>query len=235
MREAPASEGLLGAANFAASELTADPVPGTSTLLLGRLDPNGALDLLNYGDSGAIILRPAAKWTAKGEGPMMWPRVVLRSSEQQLYFNCPYQVSAQEASKQFKGADLLRAQVQEGDIVIVATDGVFDNLFDWQVQTVVAGHLKGIAEDADGAIDELASAVAAEARAICEREDQQFMTPFGFGARQEGLQFAGGKLDDIAVVVGVVRQGDAPEKRALLTNCDEQPQQPKITIKKPTT
>ena len=54
MREAPASEGLLGAANFAASELTAEPVQGTSTLLLGHLDPNGALDLLNYGDSGAI-------------------------------------------------------------------------------------------------------------------------------------------------------------------------------------
>ena len=36
----------------------------------------------------------------------------------------------------------------------------------------------------------------------------------------------------VDAVVGVVRQGDASEKRDLLTNCDEQLPQPKITIKK---
>merc|ERR1719324_2246615 len=82
------------------------------------------------GDSGAILLRPAPKWTVNGEGPVLWPRVVLRSSEQTLYFNCPYQVEATEAPMLLRSVDLLRAQVHEGDIVLAATDGVFDNLFD---------------------------------------------------------------------------------------------------------
>jgi len=219
MREAPEGEGLSGAALYAASALTADPVPGSSTLLLGRLEQDGALHLLNYGDSGAILLRPAPKWTVNGEGPVLWPRVVLRSSEQTLYFNCPYQVEAQEAPMLLRSVDLLRAQVHEGDIVLAATDGVFDNLFDWQVQTVVARHLQRVIEDSAGAIDDLASAVAEEAHSVGQREDDpSFITPFGLAARREGLKFEGGKMDDIAVVVGVVRQGEALP-RTLLTNC----------------
>merc|ERR1711924_550799 len=131
-------------------------------------------------------------------GPVLWPRVVLRSSEQTLYFNCPYQVEAQEAPMLLRSVDLLRAQVHEGDIVLAATDGVFDNLFDWQVQTVVARHLQRVIEDSAGAIDDLASAVAEEAHSVGQREDDpSFITPFGLAARREGLKFEGGKMDDI--------------------------------------
>merc|ERR1712216_891003 len=52
-----------------------------------------------------------------------------------------------EAPMLLRSVDLLRAQVHEGDIVLAATDGVFDNLFDWQVQTVVARHLQRVIED----------------------------------------------------------------------------------------
>jgi len=103
-----------------AQRLREAPVAGSSTLLVGQLEPEGAtLRLLNIGDCGAMLLRPAARRFRAG-GTVAWPRVVLRTTagadahlqdqaplhtsavaqvlrtaEQTHYFNCPYQLDGE--------------------------------------------------------------------------------------------------------------------------------------------
>ena len=63
-----------------AQRLREAPVAGSSTLLVGQLEPEGAtLRLLNIGDCGAMLLRPAARRFRAG-GTVAWPRVVLRTT-----------------------------------------------------------------------------------------------------------------------------------------------------------
>lgn len=197
---------------------------GSSTLLLGQLeassDPTGStrtLRLLNLGDSGAMILRPAWRTFRRG-GKQLWPRIVLRTQDQQHFFNCPYQADADSFGSVGHQADKLCADVQDGDIFIAATDGVLDNLFDPALQVLVARSLPGLREKdplaAQTAVDALAKVIAEQANAAGLREDDpELRTPFMVAAAQEGLQFAGGKLDDVAVVCGVVRCGEAPPQR----------------------
>ena len=74
---------------------------------------------LNLGDSGYLILRPQPKNQTTS--------VVFRSESQQHYFNCPFQVG--NHSKLPTKSDLKEHIVDEKDIFVMATDGVWDNLF----------------------------------------------------------------------------------------------------------
>lgn len=114
--------------------------------------------------------------------------------------------------------DEITAVVQEGDVLIAATDGVLDNLFDDELQMHVASAVSGLrATDpaaAQEAVDQLAQSIAARANEVGMREDEEgIVTPFMQSAAKEGLRFVGGKLDDVAVVCAVVRSGDRPAQR----------------------
>ena len=73
----------------------------------------------NYGDSGFMVLRPSP---ASGDLTEME-----RSKSQQHYFNCPFQVGTH--SKFPLKADTIDYTVEENDIIVMATDGIWDNLF----------------------------------------------------------------------------------------------------------
>lgn len=95
---------------------------GSSTacvLILNRA--NSTVYTANIGDSGFIVVR-------KGE-------IVHRSEEQQHYFNTPFQLSLPPPghgdnvlSDSPESADSLSFPVLNGDVILVATDGVFDNV-----------------------------------------------------------------------------------------------------------
>jgi protein phosphatase PTC7 len=95
---------------------------GSSTACVVILNrDNNTLYTANIGDSGFIVVR-------KG-------RIIRKSEEQQHYFNTPFQLSLPPPGYQ---ADVLSDQpdsaitdnfpVEDGDVILVATDGVFDNL-----------------------------------------------------------------------------------------------------------
>jgi protein phosphatase PTC7 len=201
-----------------ASEAPLD-LGGSATLLLGQVDPNeDKLMLLNLGDSGALLLRPSFRRFRKVKG--IYPRTVLRSADQTHFFNCPYQACAETFGAIGGGAQLdkLSAEVRDGDVLIVATDGVLDNLFDRELQACVAQHLPGLRSPdpvaAQAEVDQLAATIAGLAHAIGLREDEQgLLTPFMQAAAEEGYSYPGGKLDDVAVVCGVVRSGERPPRR----------------------
>lgn len=95
---------------------------GSSTACVVLLNKeNSTLYTANIGDSGFMVVRRG--------------RVIRRSEEQQHYFNTPFQLSLPPPGYQ---QDVLsdrpdaaitdNFQVEDGDVILVATDGVFDNL-----------------------------------------------------------------------------------------------------------
>lgn len=194
----------------AAKRLHELQVQGGSTALLGQLT-GATLAILNLGDSGVMLLRPALRTQPGSDQPLLFPRVVFRSSDQTHYFNCPYQLGSGPAP--VEAPDFIRVRVRTGDLVIAATDGVFDNLFDHQVQAIVARHLgrswrRGTSVEPE--LPGLATTIAKQAQRIGQQEDQKdVVTPFALAAHSEGLLFRGGKLDDTTVVVGLVCGGGA--------------------------
>jgi len=194
----------------AARQLHVTRLQGGSTALLGQL--NGAtMAILNLGDSGAMLLRPALRTPPGSDQPLLFPRVVFRSSDQTHYFNCPYQLGSGNAP--LEAPDLIHVRVRTGDLLIAATDGVFDNLFDHQVQALVARHL-GTAWRSGAPVEpqlqELATAIVRQAQRIGVQEDKKdVITPFALAAHSEGLPFRGGKLDDTTVVIGLVTSAEA--------------------------
>ncbi|XP_036305237.1 protein phosphatase PTC7 homolog isoform X2 [Pipistrellus kuhlii] len=103
------------------------PLLGSSTACIVVLDRTShRLHTANLGDSGFLVVRG-------GE-------VVHRSDEQQHYFNTPFQLSI--APPEAEGvvlsdspdaADSTSFDVQLGDIILTATDGLFDNMPDYMI------------------------------------------------------------------------------------------------------
>ncbi|KAJ1671014.1 hypothetical protein EV182_007867, partial [Spiromyces aspiralis] len=85
----------------------------TACIVLLRDDE---LRVANLGDCGLTVVR---------QGDM-----IFRTEEQQHSFNYPYQLGTGEHSDKPTDAQIFRLKVRRGDIIIVGTDGLFDNLFD---------------------------------------------------------------------------------------------------------
>jgi len=221
----------------AATRLQEEKLQGGSTALLGQL--NGTtLAVLNLGDSGVMILRPALRTSPGGrERPQLFPRVVFRSSDQTHYFNCPYQLGS--GNVEIEDPDFVHVRVQPGDLVVAATDGVFDNLFDHQVQAIVARHLAPAWRAGESPVEHLpglAVSIVKQAQHIGQQQDDKdIITPFALAAHTEGLDFRGGKLDDSTVVLGLVCTADLPATQGggtpLLQNFSHPPAPPLVSQK----
>eukprot|EP00927_Polykrikos_kofoidii_P070655 TRINITY_DN67066_c0_g1_i1.p1 TRINITY_DN67066_c0_g1~~TRINITY_DN67066_c0_g1_i1.p1 ORF type:complete len:360 (-),score=32.92 TRINITY_DN67066_c0_g1_i1:117-1196(-) len=193
---------------LSSKQLAEEKIQGGSTALLGQL--NGRiLSILNLGDSGVIVLRPSTRpaWRSQHRAgrPRLFPRVLFRSSDQTHYFNCPYQMGSSGPLEEVP--DFVRIRVRAGDLLIAGTDGVFDNLFDHQVQGIVAQRLSNAWLDQSSLeplLQGVATSIAEEAQTVGRRVEEELLTPFGLNALSEGISYRGGKLDDTTAVVGLV-------------------------------
>lgn len=102
---------------------------GSSTACLVHVADDGQLSALNVGDSGFYLLRPDA--SARGESPGFSIAVCSRS--QQHYFNCPYQLGTGSSTRP-KHGELYHATAKPGDVLLLMTDGMLDNLFPADVE-----------------------------------------------------------------------------------------------------
>ncbi|CAM9769645.1 unnamed protein product [Scytosiphon promiscuus] len=94
---------------------------GTCTACVVTFDPvYGMLNGLNVGDSGALLVRRDAQGT---------PFVALRTATQRHKFNQPYQLGTNSRDRAHDAREFL-FYVREGDVVILATDGLFDNMYE---------------------------------------------------------------------------------------------------------
>lgn len=106
---------------------------GTCTYVMAWLDPKeNLLETLNLGDSGFLLIRPQ---------PDDSFHISFRSKEQQYRFNHPYQCGTNY--KPPTNADMHAHLVQNKDIVVLATDGVLDNLFNEDILLCLNKAYKG--------------------------------------------------------------------------------------------
>ncbi len=87
--------------------------------------------------------------------------------------------------------------MREGDVVVLATDGVTDNVFDEEIIALVNKGVELHASEAEIA-QQLASLSSRKANS------PNAATPFAQAVAKLGHDFAGGKLDDVTVVVAFV-------------------------------
>ncbi|KAJ5739652.1 hypothetical protein N7533_012436 [Penicillium manginii] len=123
--------------------IVADPAvkAGGSTASVGIALPDGRVELANLGDSGSVLLRRAAVHTY--------------STPQTHGFNTPYQLSIipprmRAQANIFGGAFLedfprdaavTNVTMQHGDVLMLATDGVFDNLNNQDILKIVTSRM----------------------------------------------------------------------------------------------
>lgn len=143
----------------------------------------------NLGDSGFVVIRNK--------------KIVHRSVEQQHYFNCPYQlaiypssvVNAQQDTPE--SAFVSSFHLVEGDIICLATDGLWDNLSDSLLLHLLSQKIENF--------DDLGSAAGKIVETTVKLSlDTKFLSPFALSARQNQLDYEGGKPDDITVLLARV-------------------------------
>ncbi|MCJ1472624.1 hypothetical protein MMC13_001273 [Lambiella insularis] len=205
---------------------------GGSTACVAVGSSDGILQVANLGDSGFVQLRPNKLYYA--------------SKPQTHAFNTPYQMSLLHPSllaraKAFghkplsdepRDASVTDHTVNHGDVLIFATDGVWDNISSAEVLKLVSRYMTGFNGWRDGkdglvasktlkalttedGIDKakdhentlqaiLAIAIAREAKVASEnmRRDGPFAKEVQKYYPQE--DWHGGKVDDICVVVAIV-------------------------------
>ena len=166
----------------------ATSVPGSSTACLVVLRGT-VLYAANLGDSGFLLLRSG--------------RIVYASPKMQHAFNFPFQLGSHQSDPPGK-AMLFKVPAQVGDVILLATDGVFDNLFQEEIARVVSGEL-GRGGTPTSAAEQCAKL------AHLRGADSRTMSPFAQEARTAGLLHRGGKLDDVCVVVGIITAQKEPQ------------------------
>jgi protein phosphatase PTC7 len=152
---------------------------GASTALVGSIGEDGVLQVLNVGDSTAVVVREN--------------KVVARTREINHFYECPYQFSTSSPDRPRDGTRL-RLALKRGDVIIAGSDGVFDNLEEEQILDELRKSPKK------------ASVIAKRVSDLSRRVSQnpKAVTPFSRLALQKKNpdypDGVGGKVDDVCCV-----------------------------------
>lgn len=156
------------------------PILGSSTACVIVLNKrNSRIYTANIGDSGFIVVR-------NGE-------ILRRSAEQQHYFNTPFQLSLPPPghhhnvlSDRPDSADTDDFPVEDGDVILIATDGVFDNV---PAEILVNELRKAQGVRSAVTLQTVANSIAWIARKLAF--DRNFMSPFAQNAMDNGIHAVG--------------------------------------------
>ncbi|KAH8117448.1 phosphatase 2C-like domain-containing protein [Phellopilus nigrolimitatus] len=162
---------------------------GSSTACLVNVNTaNGVLRAANLGDSGFCIFRSS--------------NLFHYQPSQTHFFNCPKQISkvplrsrryGQAYTDSPREADTYETKLRDGDIVVVYTDGLSDNVFSnemLQICTLV-GRMGGTE---DQQVQDMADRMVQYAR-VCMANEQR-VSPFEIAAARAGELYRGGKVDE---------------------------------------
>ncbi|KAL1407770.1 Protein phosphatase 2C 7 [Vanrija albida] len=187
---------------------------GSATAVGVSLGQTGKGRAVNLGDSGFSILR-------RGQ-------TVFETQSQTHFFNCPYQLS--KVPKEMRNGAITdlpahgqryEFDLQPGDVVVLYTDGLSDNLPAAHVPALDAAVLRVLDEEANAHLEHgekaaeharlladvlVAAGRSAMARTGDEEAGQGWRTPFDIESEKEGKRYKGGKVDDITVLTAVVSE-----------------------------
>lgn len=168
---------------------------GGTTACLGIFAPDRTLKVANLGDSWCGVFRDH--------------KLVEETLFQTHNFNTPYQLAKipqsilQEAARQGKSyitdtpakSDEYQWQLQEGDVVLFATDGVTDNVVPQDIEVFLKDKKEKNASLTNTAVDLVKEVVKVS-------KDQDFPSAFAQElSRLTGQRYLGGKEDDVTVIL----------------------------------
>ncbi|KAJ7940643.1 phosphatase 2C-like domain-containing protein [Mycena leptocephala] len=190
---------------------------GSCTACLLTLNTvSGMLQSANLGDSGFCIIRSSSMF--------------YNSPPQTHYFNCPWYHLVQVFARPFKvlhrqlaklprtrgrrfsnqtsindspsTAQEYSTRLIDGDIIIAYTDGLSDNIFPAEILKICKWVMNNPGSEATK-VQAIAQSLVYNSRA-CMFHDR--VSPFELEARKHGRLYHGGKVDDVTVVVALVRE-----------------------------
>mmetsp|Transcript_25083 Transcript_25083/g.34637 ORF Transcript_25083/g.34637 Transcript_25083/m.34637 type:complete len:257 (+) Transcript_25083:1043-1813(+) len=183
-----------------------DGIKGSCTVCLIRVRPDGWADGVQVGDAGLALVRGG--------------KVVFRTSEQEHLFGFPYQLGHISSTKP-EDCIHLRFRVCPGDVIVMGSDGLFDNVSDKAISRTVTEHLVSKPDKLPERYlnapehtrpppwkttfngDDLSRKLVT--MAYLNSVDKIKDTPWSRAAQKEwDVPVSGGKEDDIAVVVAQV-------------------------------
>ncbi|SAM06533.1 hypothetical protein [Absidia glauca] len=177
---------------------------GSSTAcILNLCKTTGKMTTCNLGDSAFILIRDE--------------KVVYESPSQQHYFNCPYQLTVVPetypdrdlfVTDMPKDGDQKSFFLKDGDIILLATDGYFDNVYSHETLALVNKTMGTLAKDDSddtvaATVRELAKVLTNTAKFLSM--DSKRLSPWAKDAQAHGSNYIGGKSDDITLVATLVR------------------------------
>jgi protein phosphatase PTC7 len=195
---------------------------GSCTFVMCTLDlEKEYLHALNMGDSGYMLVR------GKSQNENITPNkalnsilnknnptqnnkiseifdIIARSEEQQHSFNFPYQVGSQGDDP--NQSETFIHNFKENDILILATDGLWDNLYEYQILNILQRFYNPTTNKLQDP-----NIVAKQIGEYCERIslDERWKSPF---CMRSGGLYLGGKPDDITIIVAqIVRNEIIPK------------------------
>eukprot|EP00466_Bigelowiella_natans_P019947 jgi/Bigna1/86085/estExt_fgenesh1_pg.C_80050 len=216
-------------------------LPGASTAVVLQLNGTSReATYANVGDSGIRVLRDG--------------KIVYASRPLMHGFNCPYQLAYTRLSpnaQTIKDADIETIPVLPGDIIVAATDGVFDNLimtmihqnslwinarrFDSDIEEIISDEESAAGSSDLELVKSTAKALADEA--FARSMDARYMSPFAQakGEQQGGFVFQkpiGGKPDDITVVVALAKEGGVAGAESEVLRSQKEWEQAQLVVQK---
>ena len=185
-----------------AKDSSSNDILGTTTASSALLhykpsdpEPTPIVLATTLGDCKVLIIRPSTS------------SVLYQSKEQWHWFDCPRQLGTNSPDTPVGNAVTDTVPVQADDLIAVLSDGVTDNLWEHEICSTlcdsVTKWVAGDAEAKDGMVY-VARTLMNAAREIAQ--DPNAESPYMERALDEGLPAEGGKLDDISVLLGVVRK-----------------------------
>ncbi|KAF8605232.1 hypothetical protein BDV93DRAFT_490502 [Ceratobasidium sp. AG-I] len=171
---------------------------GSSTACIVNIDAqSGRLSAANLGDSSFSILRSSS--------------IFHEQKPQTHYFNCPRQLAKLlpthkphlRIRDRPEHAAVYSAQLRHGDLVILSTDGLGDNVHPGEIIGISSLVGRRAASQPDQNLAQnLADSLVEYAVACMHSYDK--VSPFEIAAQEEGMEHPGGKVDDVTVVVAHV-------------------------------
>jgi serine/threonine protein phosphatase PrpC len=160
---------------------------GSSTICVVYLDKISKMLFSSYiGDSSYMIARPQeiGKFS-----------LVFKSEEQSHGFNIPYQVGT-DGDKPYCAISQSH-KIEKNDIVLLATDGLWDNVDSEDIIHLLNEFSK---KENSIEIDINEFVISISSVAKTRSQDKQFISPFAKKALEYNRRYIGGKPDDITVV-----------------------------------
>ena len=164
---------------------------GSTTACVVVIDSeHGLMYCSHVGDSGFMLIRgePGKRSCAH------------RSMPQEHDFGCPFQLGHHDASDKASDAMRTKLYLEYGDIVVLGSDGLWDNLSELDVVESVERSVGETAVPDEKLMDSVARNLLAAAYDVSM--DKKRTTPYSLAATEHfDMVYSGGKKDDISVVV----------------------------------